>query len=107
MQINSNRKNRSREDLQKVMTEEANNHGTIEQFFAEDQMARLETKIPNKIKRDLSELTSCIDTKGTGSTRAANRIIVEALADVFAKYKAGNGEFNLNDEPSFRGEYTK
>jgi len=107
VEINSKRGNRDRDSLKKVMSDELAVSGSIERYFAEDVMARLETKIPGKVKRDLNELTSCIDTKGTGSTRAANRLIVEALQDLFIKYGIGEGEFKLNDEPVFRGSYKK
>lgn len=104
MEINSKRKNRERADIQSTIENERNLH-SVERFFSEDQTARLETMLPAKIKRDLTELTSCIDTKGTGATRAANRLITEALADLFNKYQNGGGAFKLIDEPALRGSY--
>lgn len=104
MEFNSNRKNRDRTEIQSTLDNERNLH-SVERFFSEDQTARLETMIPAKIKRDLTELTGCIDTKGTGATRAANRLITEALADLFNKYQKGEGSFKLIDEPTLKGSY--
>ena len=106
MEINSRRGNRERADLKKVIADELTISGSVERFFAEDKSTRLETTIPGKMKRDLKELTSCIDTP-KDVPRSANRLIAEALQDLFIKYGNGEGEFKLNDEPVFRGSYNK
>lgn len=105
MEINSNRRNRGRQEVLDVLDEEKATQNSIEKWFAEHKTARLETMIPDVTKRDLNELLSCINTKGTGARKNANRLLVEAIADLFVKYQSGKGEFELTDKPHFRGEY--
>lgn len=105
MEVNTNRKNRNREDIKKTLSDEAAINDSIEKFFSEDQIDRLSTMLPSKIKRDMIELNACIDTKGTGARNSSNRLLTEALVDLFKKYKAGDGEFKLNQEPHYRGDY--
>ncbi len=94
-----------RKDTKSIISDEKQIASNVEQWFDGDILARLDSTIPNVIKRDLKELTGCIDTEGTKSVRSANRVIVEALVDVFKKYKEGNGGFKLLDEPAFKGKY--
>lgn len=105
MEINSSRKNRNRQQIKDTLETEKIISEGVERWFDSSSSARLETMIPNHIKRDLKELTGCIDTKGTKSQRASNRLIVEALVDLFRKYKQGEGEFSLTDEPVYKGDY--
>ena len=106
MEINSKRKNRDRADIIKTLSDEAAINDSIEKYFSEDKIDRLNTMLPGKIKRDLIELNACIDTKGSGARNSSNRLLTEALVDLFKKYNKGNGEFKLNQEPFFRGDYS-
>jgi hypothetical protein len=76
----------------------------VEEFF-EDKMARLDTTIPLTIKRDLNELLECVDTKSVNSRNTANRLIVEALTDLFRKYQDDKGLYSMVDDLHFKGRY--
>jgi len=78
---------------------------SIERFFHGQSMARLETQLPRVMKQDLNYLKDTIDPAGTGVKRTANRLIAEALVDLFKKYGAGNGDIKLNEKPDFKGKY--
>lgn len=105
MEINSKRSNRNREDVTELLDSEKNKANGIERWFEENKMARLETQIPHVMKQDLSQLKIIMDTTDTGSKRTSNRLLAEALVDLFKKYQAGNGEFKLTEETDFKGEY--
>lgn len=107
MDINGDSKNRNRTDITELLADEAAMSKSIERFFEKGSTgARLETTIPKTMKRDLKELTSCIITEKNG-LKTSNRIIAEALNDVFAKYAKGEGGFQLSEKPLYRGEYKK
>lgn len=105
MQINSKRSNRNREDVTELLDSEKNKANGIERWFEENKMARLETQIPHVMKQDLSQLKIIMDTADTGSKRTSNRLLAEALVDLFKKYQAGIGEFKLTEETDFKGGY--
>lgn len=105
MEINSKRSNRSRDDVTELLDSEKKKSNGIERWFEENKMARLETQIPHVMKQDLSQLKIIMDTTDTGSKRTSNRLLAEALVDLFKKYEAGNGEFKLTEEVDFKGEY--
>lgn len=105
MKINSKRPNRNRDDVTEVIESEKKKSNSIERWFEENKMARLETQIPHIMKQDLSQLKIIMDTTDTGSKRTSNRLLVEALVDLFKKYEAGEGEFKLTEETDFKGNY--
>jgi len=105
VEINTKRSNRSRKEVETVLDEATAITSSVEKWFDENQSSRLETQIPAPLKRDLNELKDCISFKNTGAKKTANRLIAEALVDLFKKYKNGDGEFELVDQPSFRGNY--
>jgi len=76
----------------------------IEELF-EDKMARLDTTIPLTIKRDLNELLQCVNTNSVNSRNTSNRLIVEALRDLFIKYQKEEGDYQLVDDLHFKGRY--
>lgn len=76
----------------------------IEELF-EDKMARLDTTIPLTIKRDLNELLQCVNTNSVNSRNTSNRLIVEALRDLFIKYQKELGDYQLVDDLHFKGRY--
>ena len=76
----------------------------IEELF-EDKMARLDTTIPLTIKRDLNELLQCVNTNSVNSRNTSNRLIVEALRDLFIKYQKEAGDYQLVDDLHFKGRY--
>ena len=76
----------------------------VEEYF-EDKMSRLDTTIPLTIKRDLNELLQCVNTSSVNSRNTANRLIVEALVDLFKKYQGGHGSYDQVDDLHFKGRY--
>ena len=105
MDINSKRSNRNREAVTDLLESEKKKSNSIERWFEENKMARLETQIPHVLKQDLNQLKIIMDTTDTGSKRTSNRLLTEALVDLFKKYQTGNGEFKLTEETDFKGEY--
>lgn len=107
MEIGRNR-NRETSDITNTtaaLDEEKKILNTIEKWFHNTVMERLETLIPRVMKQDLNYLKGIIDTAGTGVKRVSNRLLAEALRDLFKKYAAGEGEHKLSEKPDYKGEY--
>ena len=95
MEINSKRSNRNREDVTELLDSEKNKANGIERWFEENKMARLETQIPHVMKQDLSQLKIIMDTTDTGSKRTSNRLLAEALVDLFKNWSNLVGMYPL------------